>query len=90
MNYATGQPEAIGWGLMEDSLNYEDEPAATQPTLIFHGLQDDVVPVGVSRAYARTRTSARLVEVESDHELLSAVDVIWEGTRAFLCGGEDC
>jgi hypothetical protein len=89
MNYATGKPEPIGWGLMEDSLNYEDEPAALQPTLIFHGVNDDVVPVGVSRAYARAHTSSRLVEVVSDHELLSAVDEIWEGTRAFLCGSED-
>jgi pimeloyl-ACP methyl ester carboxylesterase len=86
MNYASGREEPIGWGLMEDSLHYEDEPAALQQTLIFHGVQDDVVPIGVSRSYARTRTSATLREVESDHSLLSAIEEIWGGTKEFLCG----
>ncbi len=87
MNYSTGIETPIGWGLMEDALRYEDEPAALQPTLIFHGVEDSVVPVAASRAYARTRTSATLCEVESDHELMSAVDEIWAGTKEFLCGG---
>lgn len=90
MNYATGREEPIGWSLMEDAMNYEDEPAVLQPTLIFHGVKDDVVPVEVSRAYVRTRTSAILCEVDSDHELLSAFDEIWSGARDFLCGEEIC
>jgi len=89
MNYATGAEEPIRWALMEDGLRYEDEPAVLQPTLIFHGVQDSVVPVAASRAYARTRTTATLCEVDSDHELMSAVEEIWSGTRAFLCGGEN-
>jgi pimeloyl-ACP methyl ester carboxylesterase len=89
MNYATGAVEPIGWALMEDGLRYEDEPAVLQPTLIFHGVQDSVVPVAASRAYARTRTSATLFEVDSDHELLSAVEEIWAATKEFLCGGEN-
>ncbi len=90
MNYATGREEPIGWALMEDALNYEDEPAVPQPTLIFHGVRDDVVPVDVSRAYARTRTSALLCEVDSDHELMSAFEEVWSGARGFLCGEESC
>jgi len=86
-NYAAGGEEPIGWGLMEDALAYEDEPAVLQPTLIVHGVHDDVVPVQVSRSYARTRTSATLVEVESDHELMSAIEETWSHTRRFLCGG---
>lgn len=85
-NYATGREEEIGWDLMEDGLRYEDEPAVLQPTLILHGTQDVVVPVAVSRAFARTRTSATLIEVESDHELMSAIEEVWRETRSFLCG----
>ena len=33
-----------------------------------------MVPVAASRAYTRTRTSAALCEVESDHELIDAVE----------------
>ncbi len=86
-NYAAGREEPVAWGLMQDALSYEDEPAALQPTLIVHGVHDDVVPVQVSRAYARTRTSAALVEVDSDHELIGAIEEAWSHTRGFLCGG---
>lgn len=85
-NYAAGREEPIGWSLIEDALGYEDEPAVLQPTLIVHGVNDDVVPVEVSRAYTRTRTSSTLIEVESDHELMSAIDQVWTETRSFLCG----
>jgi hypothetical protein len=83
-NYAKGSEEPIGWGFMEDALAFEDEPAVLQPALIVHGVHDDVVPVQVSRAFARTRTSATLVEVDSDHELMSAVEEVWARTRSFL------
>lgn len=84
MNYAEGALAELGWQLMEDALRYEDEPAVMQPTLIYHGIHDDVVPVGVSRAFTRTRTCAELREVDSDHELANVVDEIWDGIVLFL------
>lgn len=84
MNYAEDSPAELGWQLMEDALRYEDEPAVTQPCLIYHGVHDDVVPVSVSRAFARTRTCAELREVDSDHELANVVDEIWAGMVLFL------
>ena len=86
MDYAAGRPAAVSWGLMEDSRRYEEEPVVLQPTLIYHGVHDAVVPVQVSRNFARTRTSAELREMDSDHELLNVVDEIWEGTHSFLLG----
>ncbi|MBI5086811.1 MAG: alpha/beta fold hydrolase [Acidobacteria bacterium] len=86
VDYAAGRPAGVSWGLMEDSRRYEDEPVVLQPTLIYHGVHDTVVPVQVSRNFARTRTSAELREVDSDHELLNVVDEVWEGTYNFLFG----
>jgi len=78
----------LGWQLMEDARRYEDEPAVLQPTLIYHGVHDDVVPVQLSRQYARSRTSAELREVDSGHELLNVVDEMWTGISAFLGLGQ--
>jgi dipeptidyl aminopeptidase/acylaminoacyl peptidase len=40
--------------------------------LIFHGVHDDIVPIDYSRAFAASHPNVRLVELESDHELLSS------------------
>lgn len=88
LHYGLNQEVALGWQLMEDARRYEDEPAVLQPTLIYHGLHDDVVPVELSRNYARTRTSADLREVDSGHELLNVVDEMWAGIAGFLGLGQ--
>jgi len=86
MNYATGGEEPLNWQLMEDAARYEEEPAVLQPCLIFHGVHDAVVPVHVSRAFARTRTGVDLREVDSDHELMNVVDTVCAGALEFLTG----
>ena len=84
MNYATGVPEPLGWSMLADARRYEDEPALLQPCLIFHGTRDSVVPVRSSRAFARTRTCAELIELDDDHELAGSIDTMWAGMRSFL------
>jgi len=86
MHYGKGEETELGWQFLEDARRYEAEPAILQPCLIFHGVRDDVVPVQVSRQFARTRTNCRLYEADSDHELRDQVDAIWEAARAFLAG----
>jgi len=84
MHYGQGVEVELGWQFLEDARLYEEEPAITQPCLIFHGTRDAVVPVQISRQFARTRTCCRLYEAESDHELRDQVDAIWEAAREFL------
>ncbi len=84
MHYGQGAEVELGWQFLEDARRYEEEPAITQPCLIFHGTRDDVVPAQVSRQFARTRTCCQLYEAESDHELRDQVDAIWEAAREFL------
>lgn len=84
LHYGSGSEAELGWQFFEDAMRYEDEPAILQPCLIIHGVRDEVVPVGVSRQFARTRTCCQLLEVDSDHELRDQVDEIWLAVRAFL------
>ncbi|MEI9813197.1 MAG: alpha/beta fold hydrolase [Acidobacteriota bacterium] len=50
-HYGENRVMRLGYQLMEDSIQYEDEPDARQPTLIFHGTKDDVVPYEISEAF---------------------------------------
>lgn len=83
-HYGLGGETPLGWGLMEDSEQYEEEPDVRQPTLIFHGVNDVVVPVEASRHFAATRGNVTLREYNSDHELIDVVDAMWTETRKFL------
>ena len=76
----------LSHAILEDGARYEDFPAFTQPALIFHGTRDAAVPVDLCREFARGRPNVRLQEVDSDHELLDAVDRIWREARDFLLG----
>jgi pimeloyl-ACP methyl ester carboxylesterase len=82
-NYAQNRPSRVGYQLIQDGLRYEDEPDLTQPALIFHGAHDDVVPAEYSREFAKSRPHVRLEVLDSDHELLNAVDHMWRNTSQF-------
>lgn len=76
-HYAYGREMELGYGLMEDSLRYEDEPQFTQPCLIFHGTRDPIVPVELSRRIRDTRPNVSLVEFDSGHELTDVLANMW-------------
>ena len=84
MNYAEGGPAGVGWQLMEDARRYEEEPAITQPCLIYHGAADTVVPVEASRSFARNRPGVELREVDDGHELLQDLDGLCQAALDFL------
>jgi pimeloyl-ACP methyl ester carboxylesterase len=86
-HYAAGGPSPLGWGLMEDALRYEDEPKVEQPTRVWHGLQDDVVPVDASRSFVAHNLHALLIEVQSGHELTEVAEGIADEAVAFLVEG---
>jgi uncharacterized protein len=85
-HYSLGREARLRWRLIEDALDYEEFPAAAQPTLIFHGVNDDQVPCTLSEAFACERPNARLELVNDGHELLDSVDRIWSATESFLAG----
>jgi len=87
-DYAEGREARVGYGLIEDSSRYEDYPATTQPVLIYHGTADETVPYRLSEEFAALRCQVRLELLDSGHQLLDRLEVIWEGARGFLGFGE--
>jgi uncharacterized protein len=83
-HYGFNEERGLGYQIVEDSVQYEDEPPFRQPGLILHGLRDDVVPVEVSRRFAEGHPNARLKIVESGHELTDVLDQLWSETAGFL------
>jgi uncharacterized protein len=47
------------------------------PTLIIHGINDDVIPISASRDFRQDRHWVELLEWESDHQLTNVCDRIW-------------
>lgn len=83
-HHGTGTMRRVHYGLIEDAAKYPPAPDFSQPALIFHGVDDDVVPVGNSRVYATAHANTQLVELESDHELLNVLDRIVADGVPFL------
>lgn len=83
-HYAEGRNMNLGLAMYHDSQRFEPEPDFTQPALIFHGVNDVVVPVEASREFAASHPNARLIEMQSDHELTDVLPEIWENCREFL------
>jgi uncharacterized protein len=54
------------------------------PTLILHGINDDVIPIQSSRDYASQRSWVKLIELDSDHSLGDVMPEIWDGIKKFL------
>ncbi len=53
---------------------FEAYPDCTQPTLIFHGTHDDVVPVRYSQEFAANHPNATLEVLDAGHDLLNGLD----------------
>lgn len=81
----TNQPVQLDYGFLEDVLAIDvDFPEIAVPTLIFHGVHDDAVPVDHSRRFAAGKRHVRLVELDDDHELTSSLPRILPETDRFL------
>lgn len=53
------------------------------PTLIIHGIHDDVIPIESSRDFVAKHLWAELFEVESDHALTDCIELIWQKSVPF-------
>ena len=85
-HYGEKRNRRLSYDLVEDAGQYEDFPDFRQPALIFHGLEDTVVPPRLSREFAASHPNARLYLFDSDHELLNVLDAIWRAAGPFLLG----
>jgi uncharacterized protein len=84
-HYGENAPRQLHYEFYRDALTY---PAAhahvLQPTLIFQGMQDDVVkPQGVI-GFCQGRPNISLRLLQDDHQLLAHLDEMWQEIRTFL------
>ena len=52
----------VHYGLFEEARRHPANPDFHQPALIFHGIHDETVPIGLSRAFAASHPNAGLTE----------------------------
>lgn len=83
-HYAEQREVPLGFQLMEDAGRFEPFPDFHQPALIFHGNRDSSVPVQQSLAFVRDHTNARLVRLESGHDLIDVLEPIWKECETFV------
>jgi pimeloyl-ACP methyl ester carboxylesterase len=76
----------LGYGLVEDAQNYENEPEFSQPALVFHGVKDPIVPVSLSEEFAAGHPNVTLIKFDSGHELTDVVEPMWRAVEGFLTG----
>ncbi len=53
------------------------------PTLIIHGIHDEVIPIESSRDLAISHSWIELIEVDSNHALTDCIDLIWQKLYCF-------
>lgn len=83
-HYGYNREVPLGYQIMEDSQNYEDEPEFPQPALVLHGSRDTVVPATISTGYAARHSNVTLRLFDSGHELTDVLKNLWEEASTFL------
>jgi pimeloyl-ACP methyl ester carboxylesterase len=83
-HYAYNHEVPLGYQLIEDAQNYEDEPELRQPALLLHGNSDPVCPASISTAYAAQHPNVILRLFDSGHELTNVLEDLWKETALFL------
>lgn len=77
-HYGENKELLLSYNFWQDLITYDDSIVNHDiPTLIFHGTEDDTIPIEVSREYAQNRPQVILKEYHSDHTLSDSVDQIW-------------
>jgi uncharacterized protein len=74
----------LNYNFVLDASQYrETELSRPLPTLILHGIHDEVIPIHASRNFARHRPWVQLIELESDHALANVLPEIWDIIKNF-------
>lgn len=84
-HYGANDYLPLSYDFVADMAVYDEEKIERSlPTLIFHGFQDEVIPIGASREFAVNRPWVELIELDSDHSLGNTMEEIWEAISRFL------
>jgi pimeloyl-ACP methyl ester carboxylesterase len=83
-HYADNRYRDVNYALWEDARQHTPYPNVSQPTLIFHGERDDVVPPAHSQRFTDLHPNAELHIMDSGHELTNVLPDMWARTEKFL------
>ncbi len=83
-HYAQNRVAELGYQLIEDARQYEAYPDFRQPALIFQGKRDTIVLPEYAVAFAGAHSNAKLLLLDSDHDLVNVLDEMWRETEKFL------
>ncbi|MGC4114028.1 MAG: YqiA/YcfP family alpha/beta fold hydrolase [Myxococcales bacterium] len=81
---AQGRKVPLRYDLMVDAARHEPWPRVSCPALVFQGNRDDVVPPERVQRWVAMNPSARLVMLESGHELTDVAEGIADEALRFL------
>lgn len=83
-HYATGGSLPLDYDIISDLKKYDEAQIKKPvPTLVLHGVHDEVIPIAQSRSYIRDRSWVNLIELDSDHSLVNQEAQIWQAIREF-------
>lgn len=85
-HYGAKALRPLSAALLDDATLYPEFPACAQPSLVFHGRNDTVVPIEASERWTAENPAAQLTPLDSDHELLNVLEDIWLQAEPFLLG----
>ena len=78
-HYGCKQELPLSYQFILDGKNYDETLLKRPvPTLIFHGKNDEVIPIKSSYTYAKNRKWVKLIEIDSDHSLNDRIPEIWK------------
>lgn len=85
MDYTTGQAAKVDFGFIQDAQEIDvGFPDVRVPTLILHGVHDDVVPIERTRAFAADRPHVEVIELDDGHELVASIPRLLVEAEAFI------
>ncbi len=83
-HYGEGKPMPLSYNFVTDAAKYDEDMLQLPiPTLILHGIHDEVIPIQASQEFAKSRPWVELIELDSDHSLGNVVPEIWQALQLF-------
>jgi pimeloyl-ACP methyl ester carboxylesterase len=84
-DFQTNQPARVDFGFVEDAMAIDGGyPDVRVPTLILHGVRDEIVLLEHSRTFARGKPHVRLVELDDGHDLIASLPRLLDEADRFL------
>ncbi len=84
-HYGDNQHKSLHYNFWTDLLSYDESLINHSiPTLIFHGINDETIPIQSTRDYVKNNPNAILKQLDSDHSLNNCLDDIWQDLKLFL------